>query len=46
MIVDTLHPDDNHTSLQNIYKSYCDVSTPGTRVNLSVLLLLLNTCDR
>ena len=45
MIVDTLHPDDDHTYLQNVYKSYCDVSTHAKRVNLRVLLLLLNKFD-
>jgi len=45
VLVDTLHPDDDYTYLQNIYHSYCDVSTPATRVNLRVLLLLLNKFD-
>jgi hypothetical protein len=46
VVVDTLHPDDDHTYLQNVYKSYCDVSTHATRVNLRVVLLLLNKFDR
>jgi hypothetical protein len=46
VIVDTLHPDDDHTYLQNVYKSYGDVSTHATPVNLRVLLLLLNKFDR
>jgi hypothetical protein len=45
VIVDTLHPDDDHTYLQNIYKSYGDVSTHAMRFNLLVLLLLLNKFD-
>jgi hypothetical protein len=46
VVVDTLHPDDDHTYLQNLYRSYCDVSAPATRVNLRVLLILLNKFDR
>jgi hypothetical protein len=46
VVVDTLHPDDDYTYLQNVYKSYGDVSTHATRVNLRVVLLLLNKFDR
>jgi hypothetical protein len=45
VLVDTLQPDDDHTYLQNLYNSYCDVGTPATRVNLRVLLILLNKFD-
>jgi signal recognition particle receptor subunit beta len=45
VIVDTLHPDDDRTYLQNIYHSYCDVSTHAKPVNLRVILLLLNKFD-
>jgi hypothetical protein len=46
VLVDTLHPDDDHTYLQNLYNSYCDFSAHATRVNLRVLLILLNKFDR
>jgi hypothetical protein len=46
VIVDTLHPDDDHTYLQNVYKSYCNVSTHARRVNLRILVVLLNKFDR
>jgi hypothetical protein len=46
VIVNTLPPDDDHTYLQNVYTSYYDVSTQATRVNLRVILLLLNKFDR
>jgi hypothetical protein len=38
MIVDALRPDDDHTYLQNVYKSYGDISIPAMRVNLRVLV--------
>jgi hypothetical protein len=44
--METRHPDDDDASLQNVYKSDGDVSTHATRVNLRLLLLLLNTFDR
>ena len=46
VIVDTRHPDDDHTYFQDLYHSYHDVSTHATRVNLRVLLILLNKFDR
>jgi hypothetical protein len=45
VLVDTLHPDDDHTYLQNLYSSYCDFSAHATRVNLRVVLILLNKFD-
>jgi signal recognition particle receptor subunit beta len=45
VLVDTLHPDDDHTYLQNLYNSYCDVGTHTMRVNLRVVLILLNKFD-
>jgi signal recognition particle receptor subunit beta len=45
VLVDTLHPDDDHTYLENLYNSYRDVGTHATRVNLRVLLILLNKFD-
>jgi hypothetical protein len=46
VVVDTHSPDDDHTYLQDLYNSYCDVSTHATPVNLRVLLILLNKFDR
>jgi hypothetical protein len=46
VVVDTLHPDDDHTYLQNLYHSYRAFGTPATPVNLRVLLILLNKFDR
>jgi hypothetical protein len=46
VLVDTFHPDDERTYLQDLYNSYCDVSTHATSVNLRVLLILLNKFDR
>jgi hypothetical protein len=45
VLVDTLHPDDDHAYLQNLYNSYRDFSAPATPVNLRVLLILLNKFD-
>ena len=45
-IPDTHNPDDDHAYLQDLYNSYGDVSTHATRVNLRVLLILLNKFDR
>jgi hypothetical protein len=39
-------PDDDHAYLQDLYNSYGDVSTHATRVNLRVVLILLNKFDR
>jgi hypothetical protein len=46
VVVETLHPDDEHTYLQNLYHSYRAFGAPATRVNLRVLLILLNKFDR
>jgi hypothetical protein len=46
VLVDTRHPGDDQAYLQNLYNSYCDVSAQATRVNLRVLLILLNKFDR
>jgi hypothetical protein len=45
VIFDTHHSDDDHTHLQELYNSYRDFSTHATRVNLRVLLILLNKFD-
>jgi hypothetical protein len=46
VVVDTHSPDDDHTYLQHLYDSYCEVSSHATPVNLRVLLILLNKFDR
>ena len=46
VVVDTHSPDDDHTYLQDLYNSYCDVSTHAKQVNLRILLILLNKFDR
>jgi signal recognition particle receptor subunit beta len=46
VVVDTCHPDDDRTYLQDLYDSYHDVSTHATPVKLRVLLILLNKFDR
>jgi hypothetical protein len=46
VVVDTRHPDDDRTYLQDLYDSYHDVSTHATPVKLRVLLILLNKFDR
>jgi hypothetical protein len=46
VVVDTHSPDDDHTYLQDLYDSYCEVSPHTTPVNLRVLLILLNKFDR
>jgi len=45
VIVDTHSSDDDYTYLQDLYNSYCDVSTHATPVNLRILLILLNKFD-
>jgi len=44
--MDTHYPDDDHVYVQDLYHSYYDVSTHATRVNLRVILMLLNKFDR
>jgi signal recognition particle receptor subunit beta len=45
VIVDTHYPDDDHRYLQDLHNSYRDFATHATRVNLRVLLMLLNKFD-
>jgi hypothetical protein len=45
-IVDTDNPDQDHAYLQDLYNSYREVSTHAKRVNLRILLILLNKFDR
>jgi hypothetical protein len=45
VIVDTHHSDDDHAHVQALYNSYRDFSTHAMRVNLRVLLILLNKFD-
>ncbi len=45
VLVDTLHPDDDHTYLQNLYNSYRDFSIDAVPADLRVLLFLLNKFD-
>jgi signal recognition particle receptor subunit beta len=45
VLVDTLHPDDDHAYLQNLYNSYCDFSIDAKPIDLRVLLILLNKFD-
>jgi signal recognition particle receptor subunit beta len=45
VIVDTSNADDDHSYLQELYTSYRDFSAHTTRVNLRVLLILLNKFD-
>jgi hypothetical protein len=45
-IVDTHDADEDRTYLQDLYNSYRDFSTHAKRVNLRVLLVLLNKFDR
>jgi hypothetical protein len=43
--VDTHHPDEDYAYVQALYNSYRDFSRHATRVNLRVLLILLNKFD-
>jgi hypothetical protein len=45
VIVDTHNSDDDHAYLQELYSNYRDFSPHATRVNLRVLLILLNKFD-
>jgi hypothetical protein len=45
VVVDTHNSDDDHAYLQELYNSYRDFSAHATRVNLRVLLILLNKFD-
>jgi hypothetical protein len=45
-IVDTHNPDEDRTHFQDLYRSYRDFGTHTKRVNLRVLLILLNKFDR
>jgi GTPase involved in cell partitioning and DNA repair len=45
-IVDTQNPDEDHTYFQDLYNSYRDFGKQAKRVNLRVLLILLNKFDR
>ena len=45
-IVDTHNPDEDQTYFQDLYNSYRDFGTHAKRVNLRVLLILLNKFDR
>jgi hypothetical protein len=45
VIVDTHHPDEDYAYVQALYNSYRDFSRHATRVNLRVLLILLNKFD-
>jgi hypothetical protein len=46
VIVDTHNPDEDRAYLQDLYNSYRDFGTHAKRVNLRVLLILLNKFDR
>jgi hypothetical protein len=45
VIVDTHHPDEDYAYVQALYNSYRDFNRHATRVNLRVLLILLNKFD-
>jgi hypothetical protein len=45
-IVDTHNPDEDHIYFQDLYNSYRDFGRHAKRVNLRVLLILLNKFDR
>jgi len=44
-VVCTHSPDDDHAYLQDLYDSYCDVSTHAEPINLRIVLILLNKFD-
>jgi hypothetical protein len=46
LIVDTHNPDQDHTYFQDLYHSYRDFSIHTKRINLRVLLILLNKFDQ
>jgi hypothetical protein len=46
LIVDTHNPDEDYTYFQDLYHSYRHFSTHTKRINLCVLLILLNKFDQ